>query len=107
MSGKCWSCGVDQHPKRPRRADYDSDPAYLVACLVYLDHEYPERRDFARRVAEWEALEREADHERVVARIRELIALDDWTDDQQEEADRLMAIYLENRRAARQKEKTQ
>lgn len=90
----CWACGVDQDPQRPNRADYDSDPAYLVACLVWLDHEYPERLDYARRVAELERLERESDPAYVRSRLRELLDADD--PESAAEWQRLVAIYRTN-----------
>lgn len=101
MSETCWSCGVDQRPARPRRGDFASEPEYLIACLVYLDHAFPERVQKRERAAEFARLEMEADIDRVVARIRDLLRLDEWDEAQQEEGDRLMAIYLDHRRRER------
>lgn len=101
--GRCWSCGVDQLPQRPRREDYESDPAFLVASLTWLDYAFPRRADHRRRVAEWERLELETHTERVAERIRELIALPEWDEQQQAEGDRLAADYLKKRRTLRQK----
>lgn len=103
----CWSCGAPHKPQRPRRVDFGSDPEYLVACLVWLDHTYPERVQHRERIAEYARLELEADEQRVIARIHELLKIDEWDEGQQEEGDRLAALYLEYRRQARlQKEKS-
>ncbi|AZC14563.1 hypothetical protein DT073_13355 [Microbacterium sp. ABRD28] len=81
------------HPERPRRVDYRSDPDFLVACLVWLDHTFPKRR---KRIAEWQRLERESDVDYVRERLRELLALDESTEEEDAEFARLAAVWKTN-----------
>ena len=84
--------------KRPRRRNYESEPAYLNACLRYLDAKYPRRDQIRKRIAAWQRWEIERDDEPDVARLRELVALDDLTDDEAAELARLSTEYVEWRR---------
>lgn len=99
----CWRCGVAQHPERPRRDEHDSEQSYLIACLVWLDHEYPGRTLQRARVVEWERLEKETDLAYVKVRLHELLDRDD--PGSAEEFDRLAEIY--RNRTTTKKESTQ
>ncbi|MBZ4488026.1 hypothetical protein LQ938_11900 [Microbacterium sp. cx-55] len=101
-ANNCWSCGVEQHPERPSGAQFASEPEFLVASLVWLDYTYPQRVQQRERIRQWDLLREETELEALAARIRDLLAIDDvWTEDQQDEGDRLLAEYLERCAAAR------
>lgn len=79
--------------KRPRREQYASEPDFLLACLRYLDTKYPGREGQRKRVIAWQRWTLEHDTEALHARIRELVALDEWTADEAAEFDRLAAAW--------------
>lgn len=87
--------------KRPKRKHYESEPDWLLACLRYLDARYPGREGQRKRVAAWARWEREHDAEALRARIRELVELDEWTDDEAAEFDRLAAAWRDRARSVR------
>lgn len=99
MSDSCWHCGATHEPQKPHRADFDTEPEYLVACLEWLDYSFPERGRNGRsaRIAEWRQLEADADLERTRSRLGELIELDDWTPDDAAEFDELAASWRSSR----------
>lgn len=104
MTDSCWHCGAAHEPRKPHRADFDSEPDFLLACLEWLDYSYPERgRDQSARIAEWRELDEAAEFERVRARLRELHALDEWTDDDEAEFDVLAEAWKTARRNMREK----
>lgn len=83
--------------KRPRRREFDSEPAWLMACLRYLDAKHPESRVLrARAFARWDAQDA-TDPARVIKRLRELIVLDDLTPEQEAEFERLAEMYREHK----------
>lgn len=92
--------------KRPKRKKYASEPDYLLACLRYLDAKYPGRKGQRERLAAFRRWDSEFAHERVIGRLRELIALDrDFTAAEQAEFNELTTVYLQQRRDNRSKEK--
>lgn len=95
MTDSCWRCGADYEPPKPRRSEFDNEPDFLVACLEWLDYTFPERGRAGQsaRVAEWRRLEASTDREAVRARIRALIARDDWSTDDAAEFDQLAATW--------------
>lgn len=101
MSAECWHCHVPLEPVRPHRADFDSEPAFLMASAIWLDFTFPKRSQQRKRVREWDRLDLEADPERVVARINDLIGRDELTARQGAELDRLIDVWKVHRRAAR------
>jgi hypothetical protein len=62
--------------KRPRRADYASEPDFLIACLKYLDAKFPGREGQRQRVAKWRRMSERHDADVLRDRIRELVMLD-------------------------------
>lgn len=84
--------------KRPKRRNYESEPDFLLACLRYLDAKYPGREGQRKRLAAWQRWEIERDAEPDIARLRELVALDDLTDAEAAELARLSTEYVEWRR---------
>ncbi len=74
--------------EHPKREDFPSDVTYWAACMHALAAAYP--AEWARAAA-W----RRMDPEYVVARIRELFALerDEWTDENEREWLALAAAY--------------
>lgn len=83
--------------KRPRREQYASEPAWLNACLRYLDAKYPEREQYRERIAAFERWEAEHDLEAMRARIGELMATTDWTTEEADEFDRLATAWKTRR----------
>lgn len=79
--------------KRPRRADFASDPEWHVACLRYLDAKWPGREGQRKRIAAFARWDAEHSTERVRTRLRELVEIDDWTAEQADEFDRLAAAW--------------
>ena len=101
MSAECWHCHVPLEPRRPYRAEFDSEPAWLIACGIYLDFTFPQRAQYRERIREWERLEAEGDPARVIARIRELVVVDELAPDEEVELDRLIDLYRTHRTNAR------
>lgn len=100
MSANCYRCGAPHEPKKPHRDDFDSEVAYLLACLEWLDYEHPERQE--QRALAWLRLDTSAQLERVIPRLRELLALDRPFDvAETAEWDELTAIYRTRRRIVR------
>ena len=91
--------------KRPKRRHYESEPNFLLACLRYLDAKYPGREGQRKRVAAWARWERESAVERnpnaLRDRIRDLVELDEWTDDEAAEFGRLAAAWRNRARNVR------
>lgn len=87
--------------KRPKRRNYDSEPDFLLACLRYLDAKYPGREGQRKRIAAWERWTLEHDPDALRARIRELVALDEWTSDEAAEFDRLAEAWRNRARDER------
>lgn len=79
--------------KRPRRDEYGSEPDFLLACLRYLDAKYPGREGQRKRVIAWQRWTLEHDAEALRARIRELVELDDLTDAEADEFEKLAAAW--------------
>ncbi|MGW9627633.1 hypothetical protein [Microbacterium sp. NPDC055521] len=84
--------------KRPRRHRYDSEPAYLLACLRYLDAKYPGREGQRQRVAAWQRWHDEPDLDALRERIVALIDNDNPTPADDAEFDRLVAAWKARRR---------
>lgn len=88
--------------KRPKRRNYASEPDFLLACLRYLDAKYPGREGQRKRLVAWRRWEIERDTEPDVeslrARIRELVAIDDLTEDEADELARLSVEWRAWRR---------
>lgn len=94
MSAECWHCHVPLEPRRPHRAEYDSEPAFLIAAATWLDYTFPARVAHRDRIAAWARLDIESDPERLRARLVELIEQDaPFTDADREEFDRLVAAW--------------
>jgi hypothetical protein len=91
----------NNHPRRPYRSEYETEPEWLHACMAWLDHTFPKRVQQQRRIQEWAALYEEGQVAAIVTRIRDLLDIAEWTPEQKEEADRLCAEYLSGRAAAR------
>lgn len=102
MSAECWHCHVPLEPRRPHRAEYDSEPAFLMASALWLDFAFPKRSQQRKRIREWDRLDLEADVDRVVARINDLLLFDDLTSKEDAELDRLIDVWKVHRRNARQ-----
>lgn len=100
MSANCYRCGAPHEPKKPHRAEFDSEVAYLLACLEWLDYEHPERQE--QRALAWLRLDAAAEPERVVRRLRDLLTLDrPFTAAEESEWNDLAAIYRAHRRIVR------
>lgn len=92
--------------KRPKRRKYASEPDFLLACLRYLDAKYPGRKGQRKRLVAFARWDAEAEPERVIARMRELIELDrPFTPAEDVEFDELVVAYRAQRKANRSKEK--
>lgn len=87
--------------KRPRRHRYESEPEFLLACLRYLDAKYPGREGQRKRLTAWRRWDEEHDVDALRARIRDLVELDEWTDDEAVEFDRLAAAWRNRARSVR------
>lgn len=87
--------------KRPKRHNYESEPAFLLACLRYLDAKYPGREGQRKRLVAWQRWTQENDADALRSRIRELVKLDEWTDAESDEFDRLAAAWRSRARSVR------
>lgn len=87
--------------KRPRRHRYESEPDFLLACLRYLDTKYPGREGQRKRLATWRRWNEEHDDAALRARILELIELDALSPDEDDELDRLIALWKAQRASVR------
>lgn len=87
--------------KRPKRRHYDSEPDFLLACLRYLDTKFPGREGQRKRLAAWRRWEEEHDPDVLRSRIRDLVELDEWTDAEAAEFDRLAAAWRTRARTTR------
>ncbi|MEV8265847.1 hypothetical protein AB0P00_17050 [Microbacterium sp. NPDC077057] len=87
--------------KRPKRKQYESEPEFLLACLRYLDAKYPGREGERKRLTVWQRWEGEREPDALRARIRDLVELDDWTDAEAAEFDRLAAAWRNRARSVR------
>lgn len=87
--------------KRPKRKHYESEPDFLLACLRYLDAKFPGREGQRKRLAAWARWTQEHDAEALRRRIRDLVELDEWTDGDAAEFDRLVSAWKAQRRSVR------
>lgn len=90
--------------ERPRRQAGETDPDWYRRCDAYLDEVHPKRvKQRVERAALFRSLNVPTEPEAVIARVRELLALDraEWVEGHEREWDVLSAAYREHAAAER------